>query len=150
MKCELCGEDIGDITVSLPLKKADGSLNTMACLKCAEQSSAYCKKHKRPHLGFFDDTTACVLCVEEIVAENRRKEISIYRNLWQKLPPEEFGRLMEWATKSSWVTDSYVNTCILRAIATKAKISNQTIEKVLEKIIETKSIEYILPSQIFS
>ena len=145
MKCELCGQDIGDSIVSLPLKKADGSLDTIACLKCAEQSSVYCKKHKRPHLGFIDDTTACTSCIEEMVTENRQKEDNIFNSLRQKLPLEKFERLLKWATASRSFTGNYLRTCILRAIATKAKRSNQSIDKVLKDIIETKSVECILP-----
>jgi len=148
MKCELCGKDVGEVAVNLPLKKVDGSLDTIACLECAKKSPAYCKKHEMPHLGFFDGTTACTLCIEEMVTENRRKAIGIYRSLRQELPPEEFGRLMEWATKSSWVTDSYVNKCILRAIASKAKRCDQSIEQVLEDIIKAKSVKCILPFSV--
>jgi len=140
MKCELCGKDIGDIIVSLPLKRADGSLNTLACLKCAENSSVYCKKHGRPHLGFIDKTTACMHCIEEMVVENRNKEINIWDDLRRKLPTEEFERLLEWATISSSITGNSRKTCILRAIATKAKGSNQSIEEVLGKIIKAKSV----------
>ena len=149
MKCELCGKDIGDIVVSLPLKKVDGSLSTMACLKCAENSSVYCKKHKKPHLGFIDDTTACIYCIEEMVAENRDKEASIFSNLREHLLTEELNRLLEWAAASSFITGNSQKTCVLRAIATKAKRSNQSIEEVLEKIVEAKSVESILPIEIF-
>lgn len=149
MKCEFCGKDIGDIIVSLPLEKADGSLNTLACLKCAEKSSVYCKKHRRPHLGFIDNTTACIYCIEEMVAENRHKEINIWYDLQQKLPTEELEQLLEWATISSSITSDSQKTCILRAIATKAKRSNQSIEEVLEKIIKAESVESILPFEVF-
>lgn len=149
MKCEVCGKDIGDIVVSLPLKKADGCLNTLACLECAEKSPAYCKKHRKPHLGFIDDTTACIYCIEEMVAENRHKETRIFSNLREHLPIEEFNRLLEWSFASSSITGNSQKTCILRAIVTKAKRNNQSIEEVLEKIIETKSIESILPLVVF-
>lgn len=145
MKCGLCGMDIGDIVVSLPLKKADGSFSTMACLKCAEKSSVYCKKHRKPHLGFIDDTTACIYCIEEIVTENRHREASIFNNLREHLPTEELNRLLEWSLASSSITGNSQKTCILRAITTKAKRSNKSIEEVLEKIIEAKSVESILP-----
>lgn len=149
MKCELCGKDIGEIVVSLPLKRPTGCLNTLACLKCAENSPAYCKKHNKSHLGFIDDTTACIGCIEEMVAENRHKETIIWNVLRQKLPTEEFERLSEWATASSLITGNSQRTCILRAIATRAKRSNQSIEEVLEKIIEAKSVESILPLVVF-
>lgn len=145
MKCEVCGNDIGEVVVPLPLKRADGSLNAMACLKCAEKSTAYCLKHKRPHLGFFDDTTACIYCIEEMVDENRDKADRIFSDLREKLLSEEFEKLLDWASTSSSVSGSSRNPCILRVIAAKAKRSNQTIEEVLKKIIETRSVEYILP-----
>jgi len=149
MKCELCGQDIGDVVTSLPLKKADGSLNTFACLKCAKKSSVYCKEHEKPHIGFIDGTTACIYCIEEMVTENRQKEAGIFESIRQKLPSEEFERLSRWATASSLITGNSRKTCILRAVATKAKRNKQSIEEVVEKIIETKSVEYILPLAIY-
>ncbi|KPJ56858.1 hypothetical protein AMJ49_03535 [Parcubacteria bacterium DG_74_2] len=145
MRCEICGGVLGKIVVSLPLKKRDGSLNTLACLKCAKKSSVYCKKHRKPHLGFIDDTTACVACIEEMVAKNRPKEINIYNNLRQNLPSAEFERLLDWADVSSFITKNSRKTCILRAIATRAIRSKQDIEAVFEKIMNDKSVNYILP-----
>ena len=33
----------------------------------------YCQKHQRPHLGFEDETTACISCIEEIVEKDGEK-----------------------------------------------------------------------------
>lgn len=145
MRCEICGKDVGQLSVELPIKKADGSLNTRACLKCAEESSVYCKKHRRPHLGFIDDTTACIVCIKELVAKNRKQKEGIYRSLRQNLPEEEFKRIIEWARVSSSLTGDPIRTCILRAIATRAMRSKQDITSVLDKILQDKSVECILP-----
>ena len=149
MSCELCGQDIGDTIVYLPLKKADGSLTTVACLKCAKSSPAFCKKHEKPHLGFVDHTTACIDCIEEIVAENRHQETHIFNTLVEKFPKEEYERILEWANILSSITHDSIKTCMLRAIATRAKRSNQSITEVLEEIVENKSVEHILPLDVY-
>jgi hypothetical protein len=149
MKCGICGEDIGDIIVSLPIKTKDGRFNTLACLKCAEKSSAYCKKHQKPHLGFFDGTTACIDCIEEMIVENQEEYSDVLFKLKEVLPKEEFDRLVEWAIVVGEITGNSRLTCVLRAVVTKAKRSNQGIEEVIQKITEDKSVESILPSEVF-
>ena len=147
MKCELCGRTSDDTLVILPIKKADGCLNTIACLECAESSSAYCKRHERPHLGFIgDDTTACAICIEEMVTEKKPIEMSIFSTLQQKLPEEELNHLLEWATLSASITGNSEATCILRAIITKALRTKESVEEVAEKVIKTKSVNFILPT----
>lgn len=150
MNCGVCGKDIGKVIVNLPLKKADGSLSTLVCLKCAQKSSLFCKKHQKPHIGFSDGTTACIYCIEEMVAKNQEKRDIIANELQEKLPQEELKRLMEWATESSSKTCSNVNTCILRVVVTKAKRNNQSIKEVLKNTIEAKSVKCLLPSQPIS
>jgi hypothetical protein len=150
MNCGVCGKDIGKVIMNLPLKKADGSLSTLVCLKCAQKSSLFCKKHQKPHIGFSDGTTACIYCIEEMVAKNQKKRDIISNELREKLPQEELERLMNWATKSSSKNGSNVNTCILRLIATKAKRNSQSIEEVLKNTIEAKSVKCLLPSQPIS
>jgi hypothetical protein len=61
--------------VILPKRKPDGCLDTLSCLECARKSGIYCLRHNRPHLGFEDGSTACVLCVEEAVEEADTEEI---------------------------------------------------------------------------
>ena len=146
MDCELCERAPDDTLVILPIKKADGALITLACLKCAENSSAYCKKHERPHLGFEDDdTTACMFCIEETVDEKRSMEVDIFNTFQHELPTEEFNSLLEWAALSASITGNSEATCILRAIITKALRLNQSIEEVVEKVIKTEAVDFILP-----
>lgn len=145
MKCEICGNNSTPTFVLLPIKQKDGRLDTIACEKCAEHSSAYCKKHKRPHLGFSgDDSTACVMCIEEMIVNKEAQGISIFNTLREKLPPMEFNRLLNWATLSSFATGDSRTVCVLRAIATKALKHKITLDEVLGKVLKARSVDYIL------
>jgi hypothetical protein len=147
MKCELCGEETSDVFVLLPIKQPDGRLEIIVCLRCAERSPAYCKKHERPHLGFPDnDTTACMLCIEELVADMSPLRNSIVRVLQERLPRKEFRRLSRWADTSASITGDESAVCILRAIATKALRTKQSFEWVSGQIIRSKSVDFILSS----
>lgn len=150
MKCELCGREIGDTIVLLPIKRTDGALSTMACLKCAENSSAYCKKHGRPHLGFMDDnSTACRLCVEELVAQKENEEVFIFNKILEAIPLAEKKRLLEWATSVASIKHEREATSVLRAVVTKALRLKKTVEKMVAQVISEKSIKSILPEWIF-
>jgi len=147
MKCEVCGDGLADIFIMLPIKKPDGCLETIVCHSCAQKSSAYCIKHQRHHLGFSDDnTTACVVCIEEIAAGDRFREGTIFDVLKNNLPQQEFQRLLEMARFSSRITNNKAATCVLRFIATKALRTNSTIDAVLQKILNDKSVNFIIPA----
>ncbi|MFH1978987.1 MAG: hypothetical protein ABII97_01190 [Patescibacteria group bacterium] len=146
MKCEKCGGD-SDTFALLPARKPDGSLNEIVCRNCALDSSAYCKKHQMPHLGFSDDeTTACRICIEEAVAENRDRVEEIYSTIKDKLPLEEIDELDDWARLVSSITGNSIAVCVLRGVATKSLRLGIGIDNVVEKIIETKSVNLILPN----
>jgi len=146
MKCEICGKDSAEVFVILAIKKPDGCLNTIACLECAEKSPAYCKKHQRPHLGFSEDnTTACALCIEEMVSEKEPEELNIFRRFQKELFPEERHRLLEWADDSATCTGNSKGICTLRAIATKALREKKSFEEIVEKIVDEKSVNCVLP-----
>lgn len=146
MRCELCGKDIGDTIVLLPIKKPDGALSSMACLSCAENSSAYCKKHERPHLGFMDNnTTACILCIEEVVAQKENEEVLIFDKILEVLPPEEKKDLLDWTTTIASLKREREATSVLRAVATKALRLKKTVDEMVTQIIRDKSAEFVLP-----
>lgn len=69
MRCEICGQD-PEMIVLLPKRQPDGRLNTLACESCSKESGMYCQKHQRPHLGFEDETTACISCIEEMLEKD--------------------------------------------------------------------------------
>ena len=146
MRCEICGAREFNTIVLLPIKKPDGCLNTIACLSCAEESPAYCRKHERPHLGFADDdTTACVLCIEELIIESEDKLPDIFDEFENNLPAEEYSRLKDWAEVSSDITGNYLSVCLLRALATKALRLKTTIEEIVKQVGQAKSVDSILP-----
>jgi len=145
MKCENCGEN-SDTFVLLPAKEPDGSLNKIVCYTCALGSSRYCEKHQMPHLGFADDeTTACRLCIEETIRENKDKAGKVYFILRTELPREQVADLNDWTDASSSITGNSRTICVLRAVVTKALRLNTSIEKVVKKVIEDQSVDLILP-----
>jgi len=145
MTCELCGDPSLQLILVLPIKRPNGNLSTMACLKCAENSFAYCKKHRRIHRGFLDGTTACPLCIEEMVKERIFEKRNILNTLKQGLPPEEFNDLLEWANISHVLTGNLRATCVLRSLASNALRTQKSIDEVVKQIISEKSVQLILP-----
>jgi len=146
MECEECGKE-SDIFVLLPARKSNGSLNEMVCHDCALASSAYCQKHQIPHLGFIDDaTTACRVCIEEMVTKNKAGAKKIYLLLETELPFEEIENLNDWAQGASLITGDSMTVCILRAVITKALRLSVDIDEVIKRIIGAKSVDLILPN----
>ncbi|MBU1255461.1 hypothetical protein KKH35_01165 [Patescibacteria group bacterium] len=146
MKCENCGED-SDLFVILSVKKPNGSLSEIVCHSCALLSPAYCKKHQMPHLGFADDeATACRLCIEEAVIQNKSMAEEIYSMLISGLLFDEIENLDDWAEDSSIVTGDSMSICVLRAVITRALRLNISIEEIVKRVIEAKSTDLILPN----
>jgi hypothetical protein len=141
MTCELCHREPNHLVI-LPLKGADGNLNTIACLHCAEQSPAYCQKHRIPHLGFLDQSTACIKCIDELVESKKAEATAILELLKKNLPKKELQNLLTWADHP---LVGPRETCVLRFLATKALRSGKTIDDVLRQVIEEKSVESIVP-----
>lgn len=150
MRCELCGRDIGNEIVLLPIKRSDGALSSMACLNCAQSSSAYCKRHERPHLGFLgDDSTACVCCIEELITEKQNEEVLVFTKILEAIPPEEKKHLLEWAITVARIKHEREATSVLRAVVTKALRLKKTVEEMAAQVVCGKSIESILPEWVF-
>ena len=153
MKCEICGKDTSNITVLLPKKQEDGKLDTMVCLECARKSGAYCKKHEAPHLGFEDGTTACKLCIEEVVIQKRNETSGgfaavpetarIFCLLREALPPKEFEEFVDESTLDGRIIGSAIDLTIVRFIATKALRTGQSFEAVLEKVVADQKADYL-------
>lgn len=149
MNCEICGGEIGDVAVLLPALKPDGSLNAMACLDCAMESSAYCVDHQRPHVGFFDGGTACIICIEEMVRAEEDQAEAIFDRFRAGLLEEEFERLEEWADPVSSLIGCSAAVQVLRGVITKALRSGQGIEEVVVQVVASKSADLLLPPALF-
>ncbi len=143
MHCEICGENDVDVFVVLPIGQPNGTLDTIACLECAQESGAYCKRHQVVCLGFEDGTSACTLCIEEIVDSKKDMGEKILRILRENLPEDELQRIEKWANYSGFLVSQSKERCILRAIAAKAERTDESFNRVLREVVEQESTEII-------
>jgi hypothetical protein len=123
-ECEICGGPyIDNVIYILPIKKPDGSYDTMACRKCALKSNVYCQKHDLSHRGCNDGTTFCQQCVFE---KSRR---------WGK---KIFDLLLKEAEKSK------KKEAILKAIEVYRVFSDNVAKSPLEENFSNFIIAYSL------
>lgn len=148
MECEICGDTEARCHVLLPLRQENGSLITIACLDCAKKSSAYCLKHDVPHIGFIDGTTACIQCIEAEVEENRHRQTEIFKQLKEVLPSDQFAELLEHTEFMITLFGETISGQTVRALATKAVRTDQTIDDVLKEVIKSRSVDSIFSRQI--
>jgi len=99
MRCETagCRSPESNHLVLLPLSRPDGSLNTFACLECAQSSGAYCVQHQCPHQGFEDGTTACPQCIEAEVQSLRGRTDylgALHQHVPRHITTDQFGQLV--------------------------------------------------------
>ena len=137
-KCEICGQADPRIMFILPLLRANGNLNTMACEGCAKKSSAYCLKHDCQHTGFIDGSTACLRCIQELVESKKDEAPNIRDRLRQGLAPDQAEDLDDAAGLSAELNGSSESVAILRFLASKAMRTNQTVEDIIHLIAESK------------
>ncbi|MBI2552131.1 hypothetical protein HYW17_02425 [Candidatus Uhrbacteria bacterium] len=67
-------------------------------------------------MGFADDTTACLRCVEEEVERQETRASEIWQRLIHALPASHVSALIGWATAARAFTSSRVEICLLRAV----------------------------------
>lgn len=92
-----------------------------------------------------DGTHACLYCIEETVkSAGEARAIKINDRLCASLPPDEIFRLNEAAEISAEIMGCREEVAILRFIASKAKRAGQTVDEVVNKIIENESVDYVL------
>jgi hypothetical protein len=146
MNCDICKKLDPHLIVILPIHQPNGNLDTLACEECALKSKAYCKKHERPHLGFFDGTTACAWCIEEMVKEKTDQAEEIRNCLRALLPEDQLEALNDAAEMSAEVAQCTESVAVLRFLASKAKRTNETVDDVVYQITESghSSVDYIL------
>ena len=146
--CELCEAD-ADIINILPITQPDGKLDTMACTGCSESSGVYCLEHKRPHLGFNDNTTACAECIETELDENTDYLCALFIST---LTGDDKNKMTltivdRWYSELSKYTNDGKERCIARAIVTVAQRFDINPEEVIERTsVEGTSV--LLPNQI--
>lgn len=138
--CEICGKD-PEVIVLLP--KARGNDKLTSCVPCAIKSGLYCEKHQRPHIGFEDGLSACLLCINE---ESKRREETggeLLQTLRPLLRRGEREGLDGWLESTMEITGSSEGHCFMRAVVGKALRLNEPIETIQIRIIEERSIRFI-------
>lgn len=146
--CELCSIE-ADIINILPITQPDGKLDTMACTGCSETSKVYCLEHRRPHIGFDDNTSACVECIETELDENAE---DIYESFVSKMSSDKKNKVAllvvhRWAMKSSDVRGEEIEKALARSIVTVSKRFNIEPNEVIKKTAD-KGASVLLPAQI--
>lgn len=145
LKCEICGCS-PEIINLLPIRQADGRLDTLACNECAEKSGAFCLTHQRPHLGFEDGTTACKECIDEKVEVEGPKIVALFKqkiNLSDQKEPI-ISALAEW---SNFLTDTFglsYEENLARAISTVSFRLHKTPTEIIDQLCE-EGPEVIFP-----
>lgn len=151
MKCEICGNDLYDLLVLLPKRQPDGKLVTFACVGCSIESGMYCQRHQRPHLGFDDETSACMICIDEQVEKDGERIVgqlsgTISRSEHKeeiKRDIDEWLQLIEWNLPNADLGDlplaiKYIQTPhtlnIARAVVTYSQRMRVTPEEVIERV----------------
>jgi hypothetical protein len=145
MGCENCKNGSGQVYSII--EKTPGGLRTkFVSREVALASGAYCEKHDIPHTIFdWGEKGACVMCVDEMVRENEYRAIDLLSIFLDNLPILEFARLLERFKAIQEIVADSNETCLLRALAVRAKCVDLTIDKVMEQVIEAQSVDIILP-----
>jgi hypothetical protein len=145
MGCEEC-EGISGPVYSIIEKTPVGLRTKFVSRKHALASGAYCQKHDIPHTVFdWGEKGSCVMCVDELVRENEPRGVELLAMLLDNLPLSEFARLQERFSAIQEIVADSDETCLLRDLAVRAKCTFSTIDEVVEKVIETQSVDTIIP-----
>lgn len=160
MRCEICGQD-PNLIILLPKRQADGKYNTLACEKCSVESGMYCQKHDRPHLGFEDETTACIDCIEETLEKDGERIAGMFAAAisQSEKAPEIKQAIKDWFEEieeslghtdlvglplATRFLESSQALNITRAIVTYSQRKKITPKEVIKKVAE-EGICVILP-----
>lgn len=150
MNCEYCGVDPNPV-VLLNKPQPDGRLTIYSCQDCAIEAGMFCSKHQRPHLGFMDETSACLRCIDEqvaaegekiagaltgrLISSDKREEVEVTLNDWYESMMVESRYVgmadLSMALKVRRATHA---TNIARLVVTKAQRMNIEPEDVIEQV----------------
>jgi hypothetical protein len=143
--CEICLND-SDTLVILPIHQPNGSLITIACEKCAEKSSAYCKIHHSPHRGFEDGATACKMCIDNKVEKYSEEIAEKFKMIVDRMESSNLLPFTKWLIDVQELTGENENICIARAIITYMERKNITLNHILHDIITAKNANMLIPA----
>ncbi len=139
--CEHCEDELEVINM-LPIKRENGSLITITCTPCAEETNAFCKKHEMSHIGFDDESTACGYCIEERV-EVEWKEVSgnFFKEVNSSENREEILALIdEWNSKASRATRQPLEINLARVIIARSERLRVGTDEVIKQTCEEDAV----------
>ncbi|MBX4200404.1 hypothetical protein KW790_03030 [Candidatus Parcubacteria bacterium] len=140
MKCDSCHEDIGELIVLIPLKQG-GRLESLVCLECARKSGYYCLKHEHPHQGYSDDTSACLLCVDEMVRANLHR-VRILAAVVEESAPLDMMVLSE-EKGLDFLSEYDRDVQILRVLCEASLGKKITLDDLVRKISADRSLKIL-------
>jgi len=104
----------------------------------------YCQKHDQSHFVFKDDTTACLLCINETVEEKEKDETTIFYKILATIPKKEQRLLSKWAGSIYVLTGEWEPRIFLKEVVAKAYRLKKTVDEMLEQIVKEESVRLIL------
>lgn len=147
MNCQLCDRDDRDddeVFVILPVNVI-GSTGPFAHYSCALDKGFVCKRHKSVHQGFYDNTHACLLCINDKVLNLAPSSKEMVKSLRDKLPDSEWEDLEDAAEIASLITrQDTIELAVLRFVVCLAERTNSTPEQVVMKILQSRSVSELL------
>lgn len=142
MQCQApgCKDPDQDLLYNVPGRQFDGALSATTCRDCGVRLGIICETHNFPHLGFDDDTTACIKCVQEIIEECTISQIqNTWRTLQEKIPKSAWNDLHE--DNYFAVSDPLM---LLHCIATRAMRNKTTIDVIVKQIIAAQNFRLLM------
>lgn len=108
------------------------------------------QKTLKAHLGFIDDTTACIDCMEDKVFRQGFRIYKSFNDALQESPngAEIKSEIMEWATVSAQVTRSPEEICIARSIVSVSERRGLPVDEVIQETVERGSGFLLAPDPI--
>jgi hypothetical protein len=146
MDCQKCGKHEPQHIMLLPVQNPGDSPGWLVCEECGRKSGAFCEKHNSIHQGFIDGTTACLRCIEEMVASRANDAEGIREKIWEFLSKPDRDVLDDAAEVAAEIMGCSESMAVLRFVASKALRTHQTVDDVAYQVTEPGRypISYIL------
>jgi len=141
--CKECGRD-SYVIVIVPCGKGSGPYVMELCMKCAIRSGKYCVSHEVAHIGYSDGTTACIICVHDIVAEKMSSADGYLERITDNIDGDDLESLDDWLDMVGPIYGGRPRA-LLSALAARSLRTGVTVDEVTERIISARSAAEILP-----
>ncbi len=130
--------------ILVPVRSPDGGLAVFSCVDCSKKNGLYCERHNVPCVGFEDQTTACLFCIEELVKFEHRRANEVAEKVKNSIDEYDRKRLRRSAKVSAQVTGSSEDIAILRFVASRAIRDKVSIEHIIDWVKKEKTCECLI------